>query len=184
MSEVAAILRAHLAQALEADRQQHLNTPHGRPVYTTPCPDDHESPVDRDMDVVADLLSHAREALATRETRRVADLVVEYEKQHALPKHSLAELALGLLKVNVQVLEAAERRLVSGAAADIALDDQQRPTNETAANARRAATTPLLSKFVADYGWRATCFSAPLVPFAVCPHCVFAYARTSRWRSM
>jgi integrase len=151
MSEVAAILRAHLAQALETDRQQHLNTPHGRPVYTTSCPDDHESPVDRDMEVVGDLLSDAREALATRDTRRVADLVVEYEKQHALPKHSLAELALGLLKVNVQVLEAAERRLVSGAAADIVLDAQRPPTNDTAANVRSVATTPLLSKFVADY---------------------------------
>jgi hypothetical protein len=102
MSEVAAILRAHLAQALETDRQQHLNTPHGRPVYTTACPDNHESPVDRDLDVVGDLLSDAREALATRDTRRVADVVVEYEKQHALPKHSLAELALGLLGETVE----------------------------------------------------------------------------------
>ena len=56
-----AILRDHLKQQLDDDLEQHLSVPPGRPVYAGYV-EEHQDPIDADLDVIDDLLSSAKEA--------------------------------------------------------------------------------------------------------------------------
>lgn len=65
VTDIQAILRAALRDALELDRQQHLNTPSHSPVYVlslTP----HEDPIEADTTIIGYHLSEAKEAIARK----------------------------------------------------------------------------------------------------------------------
>lgn len=162
MSDVQTILRQHLVEALAEDRERHLATPYGRPVYANGDQiDDSTSPIDADLDLIGRLLSDAREALATRDARRVTHLVKHYMERHGLDEPSRRELAMGLLKVDVQALEVSERRLIEGAVDDIQV--VLAPTSSSSGSIEPSqANGPLLSEvlpgfidfMMTDGGWR------------------------------
>lgn len=115
MTDVRTILRKHLAEALSDDRESHLTTRHGRPVYASmDSVTEHLSPTDADLDLIGDLLGDAREALATRDYRRVGNLISHYMQLHELSESQRGELGIGLLKADVHSLEVAQKRLVEG----------------------------------------------------------------------
>lgn len=162
MSDVQTILRQHLVEALAEDRERHLATPYGRAVYAKSDQiDDSNSPLDADLDLIGRLLSDAREALATRDTRRVSHLVKQYMERHGFDEPSRHQLAMGLLKVDVQALEESERRLIEGAVDDIQL--VLAPASASAGSiVPPPASGPLLSEvltgfidfMMTDGGWR------------------------------
>jgi integrase len=162
MADVQAILRQHLVDALEEDRARHLSTPHGRPVYVQGGQlDDHDCPVDADLELIGALLSDAREALATRNVKRVAHLVQTYMALHDLGESQRHALAMGLLKADVQALETSERRLVDGVVDEIQLFPASSSSGERGTVA--PASGPLLSEVLPRFmglmstegGWRA-----------------------------
>jgi len=115
MTDVRTILHKHLAEALADDRDVHLATRHGRPVYASvDSVSDDVSPIDADLDLIGDLLGDAREALATRDYKRVGNLINHYMQLHELSESQRGELAIGLLKADVHSLEVAQKRLVEG----------------------------------------------------------------------
>jgi len=161
MTDVQQLLRQHLAEALTEDRERHLATPHGRPVYAPRTDvDDDTSPTDADLAMVSDWLDERREALATRDFSLVRNQVDEYMARHGLNETHRNELALGLLQVEVQYLETARQRVLTGVADSIALE----PKDPVAQPDVRAvlATGPALSEvlptfidlMVKDAGWR------------------------------
>lgn len=163
MADIQTILRQHLVDALEEDRARHLSTPHGRPVYVQGGQlDDHDCPVDADLELIGTLLSDAREALATRNVKRVAHLVQTYMTLHDLGESQRHALAMGLLKADVQALEISERRLVDGAVDEIQLLPASSSTNGEQAVVS-LASGPLLSEVLPRFldlmstegGWRA-----------------------------
>jgi integrase len=114
MKDLNEILREHLKEAIEADLEQHQGTPFGRPVYTS-LRDEHQDPVDADLELVDHLLSDAREALARRDVRSVAATVDRMMVRHCLPEEMRIPLAFGVLRVNVQAWERSRDHVVNGA---------------------------------------------------------------------
>ena len=83
MADVRTILHQHLAEALSDDREVHLATRHGRPVYASVASvTDDLSPTDADLDLISDLLGDAREALATH-----CQFLNEYHRARAIQQH-------------------------------------------------------------------------------------------------
>lgn len=181
MADIAHILREHLQEVLDEDRKQHLSTPYGRPIYASGYDSDHLSPVDADLETVGDFLGEAREALATRNVRHVQHLVAGYVEKYGVPETRRTELALGLLKANVQALETSRRRLLEGVADDIELDGLSRASlAERPPAARAVDASPKLSSVVDDYteimgnegGWRGQTMSQSNTTFRMFIECV------------
>ena len=112
---VAQVLRIHLAECIEADRQQHIATRSGRSVYALQKSHEFADPVEDDLDVLDRLLADAREAAARRDTQGVMHLIRELSIRFAVPDAQQRELGLGVLQVQVQALEAGRDRLTRGA---------------------------------------------------------------------
>lgn len=111
LSQIRSILRAYLAECLEADSQQRLGAKPGKPVYGWGAsPDD--DPVDVDLDAVVDSLGDARRALAERDYRSVARTVGELIQRHGIPDEHRNALAQGILEVRVELFEEMERRVL------------------------------------------------------------------------
>lgn len=111
LPQLRSILRAYLAECLEADTQQRLAASPGKPVYDWGAsPDD--DPVDIDLDAVADSLGDARRALAERDYRSVARTVGELVERHGIPDDHRNALAQGILEVRVELFEEMKRRVL------------------------------------------------------------------------
>jgi hypothetical protein len=94
--DIHAILRDQLKAALNEDRQQHLSTPPRRPVYVLSVAP-HEDPVEADIEAIQLFIHDSREALALRDINRVR-----------------GELGLGLIQVEIEMLEQALENLKGG----------------------------------------------------------------------
>jgi integrase len=108
-------LRAYLREALTADLEHRLGVPSGRPLFDLGPADPDRDPVERDLDVIDDLLGDAREALALRNVKSVAATVERLIREHGLPEECRLLLGLGVLEANVQALEEARRRTLGQA---------------------------------------------------------------------
>ena len=150
MADLKAILRDQLKQALQDDLDQHLRTRPGRTVYArlSPPADDDREPWAIDLDVIDSVLDTTRDMLVTRDTRAVAALAADLVQRHNIPKEQHNALALGLLQVQVQMLEAGRHRLLNGAVEPIALEDSIAPVSASTA---ALATGPLLSEAWAEF---------------------------------
>ena len=125
MADVKQLLRQRLKDSLAADREQHLSARSGRAVYGG---DYHGvDPLDTDEQIISGLLSDARERLARRETRHVEDEVGKLLQAHSLPEEVRSELAIGLLNVEVRVLESCLDRVLHGVQIDLESDNLVRP---------------------------------------------------------
>jgi integrase len=157
MTDIQQLLRQHLADTLREDRERHLVTPHGRPVYAhSSAVDDNTSPTDADLAAVTSWLDERREALATRDFSLVKHQVDEYMTTHSIDETHRNELALGLLHVEVQYLEAARRRVVGGVAMPL---EEPRTSAEPVANVPSGpklseALPTFIDVMTKDAGWR------------------------------
>ena len=119
----------------------------------------HYDPLYVDNGIVSDLLSEARERLARRETRYVADEVAELMNRYDLPEESRAELAIGLLNVQVKSLETAFKRVQDGIEIDLDRTATELPVEGPARlepNGRLLsdAWPPFVDLMVTEEGWR------------------------------
>ncbi len=110
-SDLRAILRKYLDDALEEDARARVTLPTGLPVYGlgAAAPEGRD-PVAMDQDVIGVALSEARQALAARDFPSVQDTVAILLKEHGLPESASNALAYGILEANVRVFEEAQRR--------------------------------------------------------------------------
>lgn len=113
-----AILRRELVLAIEHDRQRHIATPYGMPVYAYDVDDDGD-PMTADLQQVDADISDARRSLALRETVGIEEWVDEVMSKHGLTPELRAELALGLAMVRLQGLEQSRQHVISGVTAEI-----------------------------------------------------------------
>jgi integrase len=158
--DLQAILREHLKQLLDADLEQHLQTPAGSAVYSSGA-GEYEDPVAADLALIGNLLDDAHEALAHRDIQSVAEDVVALVEKHGLPGDCRVALALGLLRANIQYWQKARERVLGGISAPIVLDDPARPS-ALAAPEPATPSGPLLSQLLPDLlefmtkdeGWR------------------------------
>ena len=154
-TDLRAILRAYLADALEDDTTMRLSARHGRPVYGG-LVDEERDVVDTDLETVAMCLSDAREALAERNFKSVHSNVSRLMKEHGLHESARNSVAYGVLEAHVKLLEEIERRIV-GHAPVIFTEGPPAPSSEPL-----APTGPLFSEAlpayvdhaVKDRGWR------------------------------
>jgi uncharacterized protein DUF6538 len=155
MADVKEILRNQLKDALEVDLEQHLGTQSGRPVYGADYIG--VDPLETDEFIVSGLLSDARERLARRETRYVEKRVDELLTEHSLPEELRSELAIGLLGVEVDVLESCLDRVVHGVRIDLGPNESVRPSVRAPADEGERLSV-VWPKFVqlmeTEEGWR------------------------------
>jgi len=160
MADVRTILHQHLAEALSDDREVHLATKHGRPVYASVASvTDDLSPIDADLDLIGDLLGDAREALATRDYKRVDHLINRYMQLHDLNESQRGELAIGLLKADVHSLEVAQKRLLQGVGEEVTTEQPglsaSNPFAPVAAGPKLSDVLPrFLDQMSVTNGWR------------------------------
>ena len=116
MVDLKAILRQQLAEALAADLDQHLSARPWHTVYLKgPHLDDDRTPVDADLDFIDGWLEDAQEQLVHRDTSLVAKDAAELSERYGIPIEQHRDLALGLLQIHIQMLEAGRQRLLRGA---------------------------------------------------------------------
>jgi hypothetical protein len=106
------VLREYLTACLDADLEWRAMRPNGRELFggVSSLPDLQFTAAERDQDAMAWLIGKAREALANRDTRAVAQRVDGLMKAHGLPEDLRSKLALGILEVHVHALEEMQRR--------------------------------------------------------------------------
>ena len=122
VADLKAILKEQLALTLRADLEQHLASRPGASVYGLTPDDDQTTGVDHDLDLIDAMISDAHERLVTRDTRLVMPLAIELAKRHGLPEDQVAELAVGLLQVELQAMQTGKQRLLHGVVAPMSLD--------------------------------------------------------------
>jgi len=115
------ILRRELLRAIESDRQRHIATPYGMPVYAYDV-DDGADPTTADLKQIDADIDDARRSLARRDTAGIADWVDGVMSEHRLAPELRAELSLGLAMVRLQRLEQSRRHVISGVTAEIHLE--------------------------------------------------------------
>ncbi|HEV2679348.1 MAG TPA: site-specific integrase [Rhodanobacter sp.] len=113
-----AILRRELVLAIENDRQRHIATPYGMPVYAHDV-DDGVDPTAADLQQIDADIYGARQSLARRDTAGIEEWVDGVMSKHGLAPELRAELALGLAMVRVQRLERSRQHVISGVTAEI-----------------------------------------------------------------
>ena len=113
-----AILRRELVLAIESDRQRHIATPCGMPVYAYDV-DEGTDPTAADLRQIDVDMADAHRSLARRDTVGIEDWVDEVMAKHGLAPELRAELALGLAMVLVQRLERSRQHVISGVTAEI-----------------------------------------------------------------
>ncbi len=109
-AKVRHVLREYLREALEADLEHRLSARPCRPLFDLGPVDYDRTPLQRDLDVIDDLLWDAREALALRDIPSIAPIVERLMREHGLPEECRSMLGLGVLVANVRALEEARRR--------------------------------------------------------------------------
>jgi hypothetical protein len=147
-ADVRAVVLEYLRNALEADLALHQRDRPGRAVYSLSVPQ-HVDPVDADAEIISHLLADAREALARRDYRSVADTVDRLARAHDIPDDLRTELAHGVLRANVEALEEAERRVV-GDYPPLRSADAPAPVTATKTT-DTAPRGPLLSTFLPTF---------------------------------
>lgn len=158
MADLKAILRERLQAARDADLQQHLRTPAGRPVYGMHT--GQYDPLDVDHEIISGLLSDARERLARREVRYVTDEVEQLMTAHGLSEETRVELGIGLLQINVKSLESALQRVREGVRVDelestgIDLCTSDGPKKNVVGSLLSEAWPLFVELMVAEEGWR------------------------------
>jgi integrase len=110
-----AILRDYLQACLDADLEWRVISPSARTLFGagSRLPDDDGlqfTAAEHDLDTLSSLIGEAREALAERNARSVAERVDSLMKEHSLPEALRGKLALGVLEVHVHLLEEMRRR--------------------------------------------------------------------------
>jgi hypothetical protein len=98
VTDIKTILREELRDALELDRQQHLNTLPKRPVYALAL-GQHDDPIEADIEIVQHLLSETREAKARRDLQSIQVQLDNLMRTKGVTKEHRVELGLGLLQV-------------------------------------------------------------------------------------
>ena len=111
LPQLRSILRAYYDEWLAADTQQRLAATPGKPVYGGRVTDAADE-VDADLEAVTDALGDARESLARRDYRSVANAVSNLIAQHGIPEDQRTALAQGVLEVHVRALEEMKRRVL------------------------------------------------------------------------
>ncbi len=116
MHDIKAIVRQHLATMLEEDRQRHLDTPPGRPVYVplSEWDDTDLSPQEADRFTTWDMLDRVREARASREVATVATDCALLMGAHGVPDAQRREVESALLDAFVRFAEIAHDRAKNG----------------------------------------------------------------------
>lgn len=120
---------------------------------------DELSPIDADLDLISDLLGDAREALATRDYKRVDHLITRYMQLHDLHETQRGELAIGLLKADVHFLEVAQTRLLKGVGEEFEAQQEgqsaSKPPALVAAGPKLSDVLPrFLDQMSVTNGWR------------------------------
>jgi len=126
LPDLHAILRRELALAIESDRQRHISTPYGMPVYAYDV-DDGGDVMAADLKQIDADINDARGSLARRDTVGIEDWVDGVMSKHGLAPELRTELSLGLAMVRVQCLEQSRRHVLSGVTAEIQLEDKTLP---------------------------------------------------------
>src|ERR1700721_2399957 len=121
-----AILGGELARAIESDRQRHIATPYGMPVFPYAV-DDGGDVVSADLKQIDADIDDARRSLAHRDTVGIEDWVDGVMSKHGLAPELRAELSLGLAMVRVKCLEQSRRHVLSGVPAEIQLEAKALP---------------------------------------------------------
>jgi hypothetical protein len=111
--DIKAILRDQLKAALEADRQQHLDTPPRKPVYAL-WADRYEDPVEADLEAVQGVLHDYRQDLAMRDISSIREELEEVMAARGVPNSQRVELGPGLLQVQIEALEQSLKNLMGG----------------------------------------------------------------------
>ena len=96
LPQLRSILRTYYDEWLAADTQQRLAATPGKPVYGGRVTDAADE-VDADIEAVTDALGDARESLARRDYRSVANAVSNLIAQHGIPEDQRTALAQGVL---------------------------------------------------------------------------------------
>lgn len=121
MNDLQSVLRKELARAIENERQRFLATPAGRPVYAHEV-EDGEDVVATDLAWLDADLQDAQRALIRRDTISLDEWMDEMLAKYSLPPSARAELAVGMLRVRVQKLEALRGFIANGAVPPISLE--------------------------------------------------------------
>ncbi len=115
-ADIAAIIREHLRELLDADLAQRIGTPARQPTFTTKegaaamADSEGLSPREADLEVIGLVLADALEALADRDPRAVASEVRQLMAEHRLPEDARSRLTVGLLEARVEMLKVIEAR--------------------------------------------------------------------------
>ncbi|WP_290807975.1 hypothetical protein [Ferrovibrio sp.] len=160
-ADLKAILRQYLSDALDADLQHHRNTKPGLSVYSGRVPFGID-PVEQDIETIDHLISEYRDWLIRREVSRAEPTLSRLMAENNVPAEDRVELGLGLLQVNVQVLEKARERVVGGAVDPFSAAPADERSNHRNDSVTVAPTGPLLSEVLPAYldymvkeeGWR------------------------------
>jgi integrase len=162
--DIQAALRAYLQSELAALKERHLSTPFGARVHGQDGdfrPDAHE----RDLQSVNAYISVLKEALAMRasfQREEQANAIIGDQEATFTER---VELALGLIRADLQVVQQAKKWLTEGLVPEISLDDapvapappatiQPAKTNTEAGSTLSAVLPRFLKQMVQDEGWR------------------------------
>jgi hypothetical protein len=152
MTDLKAILKEQLTLTLRADLEQHLSTRPNNSVYGITPDDNQTAGLDHDLDLIDAMIGEAHGRLVSRDTRRIMPQAVELAKQHGLPEDQVMELAVGLLQVELQAMQAGKQRLLHGAVGSISLD----ASAPASAITTPETTGPLFSEVVPQFIERKT----------------------------
>ncbi|HEY7552929.1 MAG TPA: site-specific integrase [Hyphomicrobiaceae bacterium] len=165
--DIKAALRAYLRSELQRLRAKHLATPYGEPVHATEVdyPYDVHAVREADLNAIDWQLRQRRKDLRERNVEAAAYRSEEVVNGHPLSPTERVELALGILRANIQALQQSRDWLTQGLAEEIKLDEpapELSPPAQSALEPIGAGGAPKLSEvlptfldfMVRDQGWR------------------------------
>lgn len=119
--DLRAILQKELREAVESERQRHIETPAGTPVYAYWVEPEDGDALGADLRQLQADIEGARASVQRRDTIGISEWVDDVIAKHRLPRELWKELALGLARVRVQRLERGMEYLTQGVAPEISL---------------------------------------------------------------
>lgn len=165
--DIKAALRAYLRRELQRLRAKHLATPYGAPVHATEVhyPYDMHAVRSADLSEIDTRLRQRRKELRERNVEAAAFTVEDVANGDPLSAAEGVELALGILRADIQALQQSRDWLTQGLIEEIKLDEpppEVRPPAQPLGGTSDAEEAPKLSEvlptfldlMVKDQGWR------------------------------
>jgi integrase len=165
--DIRAILRAYLLDRLKQLRAKHLATPYDQPVHAVEVdyPYDVWAVRQADLSAIDQAIRLQQRDLRYRDARAVEHTADELANGHQLSPEQRTDLALGVLKAEIQLLQQSRKWLTHGLVEEITpqvLSPTAAPSVQPSHNVSDAAEGPKLSEvlpaftelMVKEEGWR------------------------------